>query len=128
MAALRGVLATHPTIYGLGFFERGGQLGVKVYTVDDVGIGAVPLRPGFVSWRILGGELTAEIKRYAPDLAWDELPPAGPTWARLIDQLRARLGVDRVGHFGVTEAPDRALEVKLYVERIGSIPSNLTAR
>lgn len=101
------------TIYGLGFSTDADGLVVKSYVVGDV-----DGRPGFISYRTRNGRVAREIKRYVPDVAWADVPRLG--W---IERVRERVPVARVGHVGVVNG-----ETKLYLERIGAIPSDFSAR
>lgn len=119
LGALADALAANATIYGLGFSSRGNALVTKTYTIRDV----ADARPGFVSYRIVRGELSKETKRYLPDLAWGDVP----AWAKDAAEAKALVACDRVGHLGVIEGEDGP-QVKLYLERIGAIPSDFSAR
>ena len=122
--ALDQRLEGNRTVYGLGFSAHDGALAVKTYSLADVALLGSAARPGFVSWRVAGGALLREAKRYLPDLEWAELP----VWPALAREVRARVACDRVGHLGVIESTGGAPEVKLYLERVGAIPTDLSAR
>lgn len=113
-AALDEALAGNEIAYGLGFSSDARGLVIKTYTVADVGA-----RAGFVSFRVRGGVVTREVKKYLPDLEWSEVP-GDRAW---IDDVRARVPCARVGHVGLVNG-----EAKLYLERIGAIPSDFNAR
>jgi hypothetical protein len=119
-AALDRALAENSTVYGLGFSSRQEELVLKTYTIADVSALGAGARPGFVSFRVSGGELRRETKRYLPDLPWSELPP----WYR---DVRQHVPVERVGHLGVVEVDGSPPDVKLYLERIGAIASDFSA-
>lgn len=121
--ALADALAGSATIYGLGFSSQGDALATKTYTIGEVAPLGTEARPGFVSYRVVGGVLSKETKRYLPDLAWQDVP----AWAKDAAEARSRVACDRVGHLGVIEGPQGA-QVKLYLERIGAIPSDFSAR
>ena len=122
--ALERVLEQNHTLYGLGFSTTAtGQPLLKTYSLADVSaLGSTP-RPGFVSYRAVVGEVTHEVKRYLPDLAWSELPSGFG-----YEDVKALVGCDRIGHLGVIESPGTAPRVKLYLERIGAIASDMSAR
>ena len=120
---LAAALAGSGTIYGLGFSSHGEALATKTYTIGEVAPLGTEARPGFVSYRVVRGALSKETKRYVPDVAWNDLP----AWAKDAAEAKARVACDRVGHLGVIEGADGA-QVKLYLERIGAIPSDFSAR
>jgi hypothetical protein len=120
-AALDRALADNTTVYGLGFSAQQGELVLKTYTIADVSALGSEERPGFVSYRVAAGELRRETKRYLPDLPWNELPP----WYR---DVRQHVPSERVGHLGVVEVEGSPPDVKLYLERIGAITSDFSAR
>ncbi|GAC1394813.1 MAG: hypothetical protein NVSMB47_04630 [Polyangiales bacterium] len=124
LPALECALVDNDTIYGLGFFDRDGALALKTYSLAGVTLDGSAVRPGFVSFRVAGGQIARDVKRYLPDLRWDQLPVALPG----VDQVMARVACERVGHVGVVESEGRAPEVKLYLERIGAIPTDHSAR
>lgn len=121
--ALRAALAESATIYGLGFSSQGNALATKTYTIGEVAPLGAEARPGFVSFRVVRGTLSKETKRYLPDLAWHDVP----AWAKGAAEVKSLVGCDRVGHLGVIEGSEGA-QVKLYLERIGAIPSDFSAR
>ena len=121
--ALDDALSGNAIIYGLGFSSSSVGLVLKTYTVADVAALGSTERPGFVSFRVAAGALTRETKRYLPDLGWREHEL--PAWSL---EVRARIACDRVGHLGVIEAAGRPPQVKLYLERVGAIQSDFSAR
>ncbi len=93
------------TLYGLGFQ---GDI-VKTYALVD---------EGFVSYRIRGDELR-EHKEYRADVAWDAIEWPDARWAA-IGTLGRSLGFRVAGHVGATASGER----KIYVERVGAIPTD----
>ncbi|MDQ3336574.1 MAG: hypothetical protein M4D80_15510 [Myxococcota bacterium] len=94
------------TLYGLGFQ---GDL-VKTYALAP---------DGFVSYRIAGDELYREHKDYRADVAWDTIDWPDDRWTA-IGALGRVLGFRNAGHVGETSGGER----KLYVERVGGIPTD----
>lgn len=129
--ALRDALVANRTLYGLGF-SGADSLVVKTYTIDDVGgdsgAGRSEAAPGFRSLRLDGGTISAESKRYLPDVAWRDIVPPTPRWRTVVDFASGALGWRLAGHFGLASRNGRAPELKLYVERIGAIPTDYAAR
>lgn len=122
--ALESALAENNVLYGVGFSTTSnGEPLLKTYSLADVSALGSKTMPGFVSYRTVGGDVVREVKRYLPDLAWSDLP-AGFGY----EEVRALVGCERVGHLGVIESRDAAPRVKLYLERVGSIASDMSAR
>jgi hypothetical protein len=94
------------TLYGLGFQ---GDI-IKTYALAPA---------GFVSYRIANGEVLEEHKDYRADVAWDAIAWPDDRWAAL-GALGRALGFRTAGHVGQTTAGTR----KLYVERVGAIPTD----
>lgn len=133
--ALRRALAESRTVYGLAFLTVDGEIGLKLYTIGDVRsdlAGAASHAPrsedGFVSYRVSRGRAQVEIKRYLTDVSWDRVTSDGDRWPRVIDFARSALGYERAAYLGVLETEGQAPELKLYVERIGAIPTDYAAR
>jgi hypothetical protein len=126
--ALRAALGSSRVLYGLGFFGASGELGVKTYTIDDVPALDGRATPGFVSYRVVAGSLVAEHKRYLPHVPWDRIVPPTPRWQALCRLAARELGYETAGHFAITEQAGRAPVLKLYVERIGAVPTDFEAR
>jgi len=124
--ALRARLAGTEVLYGLGLHDEDGQLQVKTYTLATVDVDG-RREPGFVSWRLRAGRLTSEVKRYVPEVPWREIACDGDRWARLLD-LGRELGFLSAGHVAITEIDGRPTELKLYVERVGAVPTDWSAR
>ncbi|HZS35938.1 MAG TPA: hypothetical protein VFF06_03880 [Polyangia bacterium] len=126
---LARALEENRVLYGLGFFAaEGGGLGVKTYTIGDVPLPDGGHAPGFLSRRIAAGRVIAEVKRYLPDVDWSRLEVPSDRWRALVDFAGGELGYRRAGHFGIVEREHGAPELKLYVERIGAIPTDFAAR
>ena len=103
------VLSPARTLYGLGFQ---GEM-VKTYALTP---------QGFVSRRMEREMLHCERKDYEAEVPWAEIswPDAG--W-RAIGQLGTLLGFTTAGHIGVRSDTG---ERKVYVERVGGIPTDRT--
>jgi hypothetical protein len=133
--ALRAALARNRKVYGLAFIPAAGEVGLKLYTIGDVRsdlggeASAGPAsEPGFVSYRIARGRAQVEIKRYLTDVGWDQVRVDGDRWPRVVAFARGSLGYEKAAYLGVLEVEGRIPEMKLYVERIGAIPTDYEAR
>lgn len=108
-----GVIATRlppsRTLYGLGFQ---GDI-VKTYALAP---------DGFVSFRIAGEQLQREHKDYRADVAWDAIDWPDSRWTAVATLGRA-LGFRTAGHVGESSGGER----KIYVERVGGIPTDRSA-
>lgn len=134
-------LAPARTVYGLGFFSRGRDAGVKTYTVTDLteapfravlaGLQLSWPRPGFTSHRVADSVVLHETKLYLPDVDVGTLEAATPRWREI---LAFAPGVFAPGTgtctctVGITARPSGPPEMKLYVERVGAIPNDFHAR
>lgn len=108
-------------LYGLGFTGT-RALTVKSYVLGFLDhVGSVDL--GFISHRIGTDGLSPVSKRYRPDVPWDALAVTSPGLARIARFAEETLGYQIANHFG-----QRDDELKIYVERIGSIPTDYAAR
>ena len=130
-------LAPARTVYGLGFLSRGAESGVKTYTVTDLTEAAfLPLvtglklewpRPGFISHRVLGAAMLDEMKVYLPDLPLALLHGATPRWREILSFAAAVFGRSE-GTLGIAVHPGASPEVKLYIERLGAVRNDFSAR
>jgi hypothetical protein len=125
--ALAGALRGHDTLYGIGVCDVGGDVALKTYAIEDVAIGATRA-PGFVSYRITGSGVLRETKRYLPDVELGAAVLPSARWRKIVSFAESRLGWTRAGHFGVVDRPGEPPELKLYVERIGAIPTDFSKR
>ncbi|MFK7929737.1 MAG: hypothetical protein AB8H79_16210 [Myxococcota bacterium] len=125
-AALRQALAHHRVLYGLGLHDEDGELQVKTYTVDTVQMNGQEC-DGFVSWRLRAGVLTPEVKHYLPEVPWREISGDGDRWARLL-KVGQELGFAKAGHVAITQVDGRPTALKLYIERVGAVPTDWSAR
>ena len=123
------------TVYALGFIPVRGEVGLKVYTIGDVraNLGGQPFGgartvDGFVSYRVSKGITRPEIKRYLTDTAWERVAAKGARWPALIRFVKDALGYERAAYLGLLESEGAAPELKLYIERIGAIPTEYAAR
>lgn len=106
-------LAPAETLYGLGFTTSRGALRVKAYVLDDVAG-----RVGFRSVRATADGVEADERRYEAEA---DAARAGLDCAR---RAARALHVSVLGH--VARSPGRG--AKVYVERIGAIPTDTSAR
>jgi hypothetical protein len=95
------------TLYGLGFQ---GEI-VKTYSLAG---------DGFVSWRLDRGGLLGEHKEYRAEVEWSAIRWPDARWAQVGDLGRA-LGFRTAGHVGTSSGSG---ELKVYVERVGAIPTD----
>jgi len=109
-ADLPAHLGAVATLYGLGFSEAGGALRIKTYVLGEVGG-----RLGFRSLRLGPAGLEADVREYTPDAGGD---------GAAADHARRALGVERFGHV----AHSKARATKVYVERVGAITTDYSAR
>jgi hypothetical protein len=133
--ALRRALAASRLVYGLAFIPVGSEVGLKVYTIGDVrsdladvASAAPKSEDGFVSFRVAHGRANVEIKHYLTDVPWDDLRVDGDRWPALIAFARSSLGYEKAAYLGLLEVEGQTPELKLYVERIGAIPTEYQAR
>jgi hypothetical protein len=107
--ALGSTLTGNATLYGLGFTEVSCALRIKTYVLDhtapELGFRSVRLGP-------LGPE--HDVRSYTPEIGSDSIAAI---------HARRALGVTRFGH--VAHSPART--TKVYVERVGAIPTDYTA-
>jgi hypothetical protein len=94
------------TLYGLGF--QGDVIKTYALAAD-----------GFVSFRIAGETLRREHKDYRADVAWDAIDWPDRRWTAVATLGRA-LGFRTAGHVGESSGGER----KIYVERVGAIPTD----
>lgn len=120
---LADALSDNQTLYGLGFTSRHGECTIKTYTIGRLEDGTV----GFNSSRVTPSGMVREHKRYWPAVPWSELPLTAWRWRRLVRFAADVLGYDVAGHFATTEREGAPDELKLYVERVGAIPTDRTA-
>jgi hypothetical protein len=134
-------LAPAKMVYGLGFFSRAGESGVKTYTVTDLteapfrtNVGSLDLsgrlswpRPGFISHRITSSVVLDETKVYLPDVEIGALTAITPRWREILS-LMTGLFSDGTCTVGIEARPSSPPETKVYVERVGAIPNDFSAR
>lgn len=110
--ALAARLAPARTLYGLGFTTTAGRLRVKTYVLDEVE-GHV----GFRSVRVTSNGVEEDERLYEAEAPVRTDVPV----ARLAAHV---LGVNVLGHV----ASSRRRGTKVYVERVGAIPTDFAAR
>lgn len=118
-AALTERLRQSSTLYGVGFSGR-ETLRLKTYTlsVDE-------MTTGFTSHRIDVKGLHDFPKRYEREVGWSSIRRSSSKWARVLDFAARELGYREAGHVGTWTRADAASTFKVYVERIGAIPTEL---
>jgi hypothetical protein len=130
-------LAPARTVYGLGFFSRGADSGIKTYTVTDLTeapfravLGDLDLswpRPGFISHRIADSVMLSETKVYLPDVNVDALRATTPRWREILSCMPGLLAANTCT-VGISARPSAPPELKLYVDRVGAVPNEFSAR
>jgi len=111
--ALAHRLAPAQTLYGLGFSTAGGALRVKTYVLGDVAG-----RVGFRSVRATAAGVEIDERVYEANA---DARATGLGCARRAERA---LGASVLGHVG--RSPARG--AKVYVERVGAIPTDTSAR
>ena len=112
IAQLADALAPARTLYGLGFTTDGDALRVKTYVLDEVAG-----RVGFRSVRVGTNGIEKDERVYEAEAAVSPDVPVAQRAAKV-------LGVNVVGH--VARSARRG--AKVYVERVGAIPTDVAAR
>lgn len=125
---LKSALQENKTLYGLGFSEKHAALYVKTYTIENVVSGKNEVVPGFVSHRLHQGQLSKEHKTYLPEVSLYEFQPEVPALKNLRDFLLFRMQYSQAGHIGMLHQEEVLTEYKIYVERLGGIPTDFSAR
>lgn len=121
-AALRKTLSSNRILYGLGFFGAGDSLGVKTYSIAQLNRATV----GFASYRVVNDALLRRRKVYAPAVAWEDLERRDARWRSILSVGR-RLGYARAGHVS-RMVGEGARSMKVYIERVGAIENDFSAR
>ena len=130
---LKERLRNNKVLYGLGFFGSNGALGIKTYTIDEVGtlfpeVTGEKKTPGFVSHRLVGGKVLTEAKEYLPEIRLAEFQAPSARWKNIIAFLRNDLGYETAGHIGLLHDEERQAQYKIYIERTGGIPTDFSAK
>ena len=128
MDVLQAALSKNQTLYGLGFSEKNGRLYLKTYTIEDVETPENKIVPGFVSHRMHEEKLSKEHKTYLPEVSLYEFEPESEPLQQLRDFLLFQMQYSHAGHIGMLFQNDRLAEYKIYVERVGGIPTDFSAK
>ena len=130
-------LAPARTVYGLGFFSRGADSGLKTYTVTDLTqapfravLGGLDLswpRPGFTSHRVADSVVLHETKVYLPDVDVGALTATTPRWREILSFMPGLFAAGTCT-VGISARPGAPPEMKLYIERLGAVPNDFSAR
>lgn len=128
MEIMQAALSKNNTLYGLGFSEKNGQLYLKTYTIEDVETAGHKTIPGFVSHRLHGHQLSKEHKTYLPEVSLKEFCPEDIPLKDLRDFLLFRMQYMQAGHIGMLYKNGQLAEYKIYVERVGGIPTDFSAK
>jgi hypothetical protein len=125
---LRQTLQHNSVLYGLGFTGHAAVV-LKTYVIQDLQSffpAHVPEpTPGFVSYRIEAGAVHSDCKYYLPDV---DLASWAPPTARLATIRRALLttpDLHMAGNIGVHSGTSA---YKIYVEQVGAIATDFSAR
>ena len=122
--ALAESMKDNNCFYGLGFTESEGRTLVKTYTIDQVDAATT----GFVSYRIHDNKILPVRKEYLPEVPIDEFQPPTSRWAELVDFLESIMNYRTAGHLGYEVDRHGISHLKIYVERIGAIPTDFEAK
>jgi hypothetical protein len=120
-AELAVVFANNDVCYGFGFVDADdGTAALKTYALVR-GAGRQ-----FVSWRLKGGRLQAEHKLYDADVAIDAVSQLSRKWCDHVDFFTHTLHWRVASNLGRVEGGS-GRAVKVYVERIGAIATDVEA-
>ena len=121
-------LAQNATLYGLGFTGHVGVV-LKTYVIQDLQSffpdHVTRPTPGFVSYRIAGGAVQPACKYYLPDVDLTAWEPPTARLAAIRQALLAEPDLRVAGNIGVHSGTQA---YKIYVEQVGAIPTDFSAR
>jgi hypothetical protein len=127
-AGLRRTLAQNDTLYGLGFTGQAGVV-LKTYVIQNLqaffSAHVATPTPGFVSYRIAGGAVQPACKYYLPDVDLAAWEPPTARLAAIRQVLLAEPDLRVAGNIGVHSGTQA---YKIYVEQVGAIPTDFSAR
>ena len=126
-SALAPGLAASRTLYGLGFQRIGDQECIKTYTVADIDWDG-RRTTGFLSLRMTDDQISTEHKWYVPEVSLRSITAPSSRWQRVLEFATDTLGYAEAGNVGYRVQDGRAPELAVYVERVGAIPSDFSAR
>jgi hypothetical protein len=115
-------------LYGLGFSEKSGEGYLKTYTIGEVENENGEKIQGFISHRLSGNQFAREYKTYLPEVILSDFKTQNHVVQNLIYFLVHGLSYTKAGHIGILHRDNEADEYKIYVERIGGIPTDFSAR
>ncbi len=133
--SVQKLLQRHETMYYIAFTSRGEEnaLCLKTYHIgntttlkDQKKCGQDEL--GFVSYRVTTASVEPETKHHATHVAWDDVMVRDERWKEILHFAEHIMGYKEMSYFGVVKRPAQPDELKLYVERIGAIPTDYDAR
>ena len=101
---------------------------LKTYTIENVDAGNKETVPGFVSHRLHQGTLSREHKTYLPEVSLYNFQPEVEPLKALRDFLLFQMHYSQAGHIGMLHLAEELTEYKIYVERMGGIPTDFSAR
>lgn len=128
LQSLCDALKENTILYGLGFSEKRGEGYLKTYTIGEVENENGEKIKGFVSHRLLGNQFAREHKTYLPEITLSDYKTENHVVQNLIYFLVHELSYTKAGHIGILHCGNEADEYKIYVERIGGIPTDFSAR
>ena len=125
---LQQALSHSKILYGLGFSEKQGQLYLKTYTIEAIKGENSTETTGFVSHRLWNGQVDREHKAYLPEVSLYSFAPEEAGLKKLQQFLLHEMNYATAGHLGMLYQNGKLTETKIYVERVGGIPTDFSAR
>jgi hypothetical protein len=121
-------LQHNEVLYGLGFTGHAAVV-LKTYVIQDLQVffpaQVAVATPGFVSYRIAEGAVQADCKYYLPDVDLAAWTPPTARLAAIREALLAEPDLRVAGNIGVHSGTQAC---KIYVEQVGAIPTDFSAR
>jgi hypothetical protein len=137
LPSLEEHIQQHPTTYYISFKGKNGNVYLKTYHIGDVQDGrkivakttdgvakANPQKEdlGFVSYRASRGK-PVEVKYHLTNVGWNEVSFPNSRWQELAEFAQKNMNYQEMSYFGVLEQPNAPPDLKLYIERVGAIPT-----
>jgi len=69
-----------------------------------------------------------EVKYHLTNVSWDEVSFPSSQWQKLADFAKNNMKYQEMSYFGVLEQPEGPPDLKLYIERVGAIPTQYKAK
>jgi hypothetical protein len=126
--SLKEAMHENQIMYGLGFTEKQGQPYIKTYSINSLETGHDKTQLGFISHRLQAGKLLNEYKTYLPDIALPQIYEDYPSIRQLTEFLIHDMKYKIAGHIGAFYQDDKISSYKIYIEKIGGIPTDFSAQ